>query len=60
MMNSLVAAHCLQGRQRPQFAEAEVEDRYYRSHESRRHLLSFVPLAAVVGVVAFVLEIATR
>ena len=60
-MNSLVAAHWQQRPKAPQFAKAEVENHYYQSHEPRhRRFLPLVPLAAFVGVLALVLDIAIR
>jgi hypothetical protein len=59
-MNSLVAAHWPKAKA-PQFAKADVENRYYQSHAPRRRrLIPLVPIAAVVGIVALILDATAR
>lgn len=59
-MNSLVAAHWPKAKA-PEFGKADVENRYYQSHAPRRRrLIPLIPIAAVVGLVALILDVAAR
>jgi len=60
-MDMLVTANLLRRREAPSFAKATVEDRYYQTHSPRSpRLFSLLPIAAIVAVLALVLDISAR
>jgi hypothetical protein len=60
-MYSLVAANLLQRTKVRPFSDAEAEDRYYQSHSPRSpRLFSLLRLAAIVAVLALVLDVSAR
>jgi hypothetical protein len=52
MFETLVGIHALQEPARPDLADGDAEDRYYRSHDPRRLRLPWLaPLSALIGLV---------
>ena len=61
MFETLVGANTLQRPTSPKFADADAEDRYYRSHEPRHLRLSVLaPLSAFVALVVILLDVVPR
>jgi hypothetical protein len=62
MFETLVGANALQRPTAPNFADHDVEDRYYRSHQPRRlRLPVLAPLSALVALmVVIVLNVGPR
>ena len=60
MLDALLVANAMQRPATPRFTDIDAEDRYYRSHDPSRRLLPLIPLAAIVGVLALVVDFAPR
>lgn len=61
MLDALAAANLPHRSARPRSFDPRAEDRYYRSHQPRRWgAFPILPLVAILGLIAVILDISTR